>query len=89
MPQGSERFPPATVKLDPVLTLFLNKFIIAGRGEGIKKKKYKHRGTHTTHEQQRVDVICLILEDITVLKWCWFTENEMTREKTTKNDFAF
>ena len=54
MPQGSERFPPATVKLDPVLTLFLNKFIIAGRGEGIKKRKYKHRGTHTTHEQPRV-----------------------------------
>ena len=43
----------ATVKLGPILSLFLNKFIIAGRGEGIKKRKYKHRGTHTTHEQQR------------------------------------
>jgi len=33
----------AIVKLGPVLSLFLNKFIIAGRGEGIKKRKYKHR----------------------------------------------
>lgn len=44
----------AIVKLGPVLSLFLNKFIIAGRGEGIKKRKYKHRGTHITHEQQGV-----------------------------------
>ena len=79
----------ATVKLGPVLSLFLNKFIITGRGEGIKKRKYKHRGTHTTHEQQRAG------RDLSSPGGYYSTEVVLVhrkwndKEKTINDDLAF
>lgn len=57
---------------------------------GNKEEEILTQG-HTQHMSSKVcDPICLLLADITVLKWCWSEENEMTREKTTtKDDPAF